>query len=45
MRNTVKNSKDGKGQCRTVKIVKAVIESQNGKLKGPGIKFEDWLTL
>ncbi len=28
-----------------VKIVKAVIESQNGKLKGPGIKFEDWLTL
>jgi acetyl-CoA decarbonylase/synthase complex subunit delta len=28
-----------------VKIVKEVIESQNGKLKGTDTKFEDWLTL
>lgn len=28
-----------------VKIVKEVIGSQNGKLKGADVKFEDWLTL
>jgi acetyl-CoA decarbonylase/synthase complex subunit delta len=28
-----------------VKVVKEVIESQNGKLKGTDTKFEDWLTL
>lgn len=28
-----------------VKTVKEVIESQNGRLKGAEIKFEDWLTL
>lgn len=28
-----------------VKIVKEVIESQNGKLAGADINFEDWLLL